>query len=49
MMDSKYTLFFRSLFLILSAIFIIIGIILNQHTVTMEKAIRICLECIGIG
>ena len=35
--------------LILSITFIIIGIIEQQNTQVFIKAIKICLECIGIG
>ncbi|MFI3249334.1 MAG: CD1871A family CXXC motif-containing protein [Eubacteriales bacterium] len=43
------TAFYRVIFLSLSAICLGIGIFMEQHTTTMTKAIRICLECIGIG
>lgn len=29
--------------------FVLVGIGLGQHREVFEKAIRICLECIGIG
>lgn len=32
-----------------SAILIIIGIMKNQPNSVMIKAIKICLECVGIG
>ena len=35
--------------LAVSIIFIAIGISQGQHTDVMNKAIRICLECVGIG
>ncbi len=35
--------------LILSITFIIIGIIEQQNMQVFMKAIKICLECIGIG
>ncbi|MGN0482916.1 MAG: CD1871A family CXXC motif-containing protein [Lachnospiraceae bacterium] len=34
---------------ICSLIFIVIGLIQNEHLIVLEKAVRICLECIGIG
>ncbi|MEG0129053.1 CD1871A family CXXC motif-containing protein [Clostridium sp.] len=37
-----------SIFL-LGLIFIAIGLWRDEHTIVMEKAINICLECIGIG
>lgn len=33
----------------LGAIFLTIGVMRGEHLAVMEKAIRICLECIGIG
>lgn len=33
----------------LSAVFIIIGIIKEQNHQVFMKAIKICLECIGLG
>ena len=38
-----------SLALIVSIVFIIIGIIEKQNVGIFMKAIRICLECIGLG
>ena len=38
-----------SLVLILSITFIIIGIIEKQNVQVFMKAIKICLECIGLG
>lgn len=35
--------------LIVGAIMIGIGIIREEHLMVLEKAIMICLECIGIG
>ena len=37
------------LLLAAGGIFMIIGMIRKEHLAVMEKAIRICLECIGIG
>ena len=34
---------------LIAAAFIAIGIIGSQHTDVFQKAVRICLECIGIG
>ena len=38
-----------SLAFILSLVFIIIGIIEKQNVQVFMKAIKICLECIGLG
>lgn len=35
--------------LLTSIIFIIIGVNAGEHNTIYNKAIRICLECIGIG
>lgn len=35
--------------LITGAVLMITGVINGEHTQVFEKAIRICLECIGIG
>ena len=34
---------------VLSAVFIIIGIIKEQNHQVLMKAVKICLECIGLG
>lgn len=40
---------FQCITLFLGLTCMYIGYTQNQHTLTMAKAIRICLECIGIG
>lgn len=35
--------------LVVSIVLIGIGVVLGQHEIVHMKAIRICLECIGIG
>lgn len=35
--------------LFMSVIFIIAGIIKKEHLEVLQKAVKICLECIGIG
>lgn len=39
----------RILLLALGAAFVILGIARGEHTEVLGKAVRICLECIGIG
>ncbi|MEG1621400.1 MAG: CD1871A family CXXC motif-containing protein [Oscillospiraceae bacterium] len=35
--------------IIIGVVFFIAGILRNEFTIVFEKAINICLECIGIG
>lgn len=35
--------------LVLGAVFIVLGIMRGEQRIVLQKAIRICLECIGIG
>lgn len=37
------------LLLFVGAVFLAVGIWRNENTIVMQKAINICLECIGIG
>lgn len=39
----------RIFILVISALFIGIGIVKQEHLEVMQKAVRVCLECIGIG
>lgn len=41
--------FFRLFLLGLALAFIVIGLARGESTVVLQKAIKICLECIGIG
>ena len=34
---------------VLSLLFIVMGVLREEHLVVLKKAVRICLECIGIG
>lgn len=34
---------------ILGALFLAIGVVRGEHLTVLKKAIRICLECIGLG
>lgn len=45
----KYRVWLQWGFIALAVGCIALGVSQNQHLLTMEKAIRICLECIGIG
>ena len=35
--------------LVISLLFIGVGIAKQEHLDVMQKAVRVCLECIGIG
>ncbi len=35
--------------LVLAVVFIVVGIVQREHITVLDKAVRICLECIGIG
>lgn len=35
--------------LLCAAVFILVGLLGQEHLLVLQKAVRICLECIGIG
>lgn len=35
--------------LCIAAIFIVVGIVRQEQNIVLQKAVNICLECIGIG
>lgn len=41
--------FFKTSLLLVAAAFIAIGISRGENTLVLQKAIRICMECIGLG
>lgn len=45
----SYKVIIQAGLLILATAFIFIGIVQNQNIAVLQKAIRICLECVGIG
>ena len=47
--SEKKAVLLRVFFLILGAVFTAIGILGEEYTIVLNKAVRICLECIGIG
>ena len=47
-MKNKIILLTVCLF-VLSFIFIVIGVLREEHIDVLRKAVNICLECIGIG
>ena len=48
-MKSKKTNVIGCLLLIIGGVMIVTGVADGEHTDVFQKAIRICLECIGIG
>ena len=32
-----------------AAVLITVGVIAGQHTEVLNKAVRVCMECVGIG
>lgn len=40
---------FRYGVIFISVVFILIGMVRDEHLVVLKKASSICLECIGIG
>lgn len=41
--------FFKITLLLFAAAFIAIGILRDENTLVLQKAVRICMECIGLG
>ena len=35
--------------LLLAAVFVVLGVMRGEMAVVLQKAVNICLECIGIG
>lgn len=48
-MKQKVIRFGGWVLLIAGCAFMVIGMMRKEHLAVLEKAIRICLECIGIG
>lgn len=48
-MKKKTATILRWGILILAACFIILGIVTEEPVLILQKAVRVCLECIGIG
>lgn len=45
----NHLLIARLALLALSVSFIIAGLLLKEHIEVLQKAVKVCLECIGIG
>ena len=48
-MKNKSVLFTRYGLLGLAVVLIAVGLLKQEHLEVMQKAVKICLECIGIG
>ena len=48
-MKRKSVLFVRYGVLGLSAVYIAVGLMNQEHLEVMQKAVKLCLECIGVG
>ena len=48
-MKNKSVLFTRYSLLGLAVVLIAVGLLKQEHIEVMQKAVKICLECIGIG
>lgn len=48
-MNPKVLLFLRYGLLTAAAAFITAGLLRQEHWEVLQKAVRLCLECIGIG
>lgn len=48
-MKNKSVLFVRWGLLGLAVVMIAVGLVNQEHLQVMQKAVKICLECIGIG
>lgn len=48
-MKSKSALFARYGLLGIAVVLIAVGLLKQEHLEVMQKAVKICLECIGIG
>lgn len=49
MTDSRKLLLVRLLLIVLACSAIAVGIMQGEALVVLQKAVKICLECIGIG
>ncbi len=48
-MKDRTVLAVRCVLLMLAVVLIVVGILEQEHLEVMRKAVKICLECIGIG
>lgn len=48
-MNKRTIIILRTAGLVTGAAFVVIGLLRGEAGVVLQKAVRICLECIGIG
>lgn len=42
-------MWYKYLILVMAIILIVVGIVSGEANVVLSKAVRVCLECIGVG
>ena len=48
-MRLRYVNLIRGVLIALGAAFVALGVMRGEHQTVLQKAITVCLECIGIG
>ena len=48
-MNSKHRNLMAACILALSSVFLVLGVLRDEHTTVWIKAVNICMECIGLG
>ena len=47
-LNAKKVVLIRGLLIAAAAALIVVGIIMGEHRVVLQKAVSVCFECIGI-
>lgn len=42
-------MWYKYLILVIAIVLIVVGIVSGEANVVLSKAVRVCLECIGVG